>query len=362
MILVDEPPSTLENKKLQQNITSAIYSLEQKLRGLNLTQLRISEYNQRYLLQKFNNLDGELLRYGRLLYLSMHNQPVDAKNFCLVDYGGGSGLISLLAAEMGVGNVIYNDIYDVSCEDVKKISAALNMNIHHFVCGDVDQLLGYLKQNNLHPNSITSYDVLEHIYNVDYHLDKLSSLQHPSFRIVYGSGANIENPLYCYLAAKQQRMYENKTREKKWGQKERDSLKAYVDIRKEIIQSHCPSISDETALHLARLTRGLMKADIEKAADEFLASGKISYKNPHPTNTCDPLNGNWAEHLMPFSYIEETAKKHGFAPQILKGYFSVSGNFSVKSVKLSLNMCNGLLGRRGMMLAPYYVLLAEREK
>jgi hypothetical protein len=46
---------------------------------------------------------------------------------------------------------------------------------------------------------------------------------------------------------------------------------------------------------LAKKTRGLMKDDIEKLVEEYIASGKITYQPDHPTNTCDPYTGNWAD-------------------------------------------------------------------
>lgn len=78
--------------------------------------------------------------------------------------------MSLLAAELGVGTVIYNDIYDVSCKDIEILSNALGLKPDHIVCGDVDDLVSYLQEKSISINVIVSYDVLEHIYDVDSHL------------------------------------------------------------------------------------------------------------------------------------------------------------------------------------------------
>jgi hypothetical protein len=70
----------------------------------------ISEYNQRYLREKIRSAKSILDLYGRLLYLSIRNSDVSLEHFVLVDYGGGTGCLSFLAKEMGIGTVIYNDI------------------------------------------------------------------------------------------------------------------------------------------------------------------------------------------------------------------------------------------------------------
>jgi hypothetical protein len=97
---------------------------------------------------------------------------------------------------MGIGTIIDNDIYDVSCTDVERLSSILGLTLGHVVCGDVAELVASLQKNSISINAITSYDVLEHIYDVEYHFKKLRCLSDNGFRIVYASGANIANPRY----------------------------------------------------------------------------------------------------------------------------------------------------------------------
>ena len=131
----------IRRKQLHDQIESAQIRIYNKLKNLDIETLNISEYNQRYLGRKIAGLEGVLNLYGRLLYISMQNSQISAENFALVDYGGGSGLISFLAAEMGIGTVIYNDIYDVSCADVGHLSNALGLTLDSIVCGDVDEII-----------------------------------------------------------------------------------------------------------------------------------------------------------------------------------------------------------------------------
>jgi 2-polyprenyl-3-methyl-5-hydroxy-6-metoxy-1,4-benzoquinol methylase len=350
----------MNSKQLQDQIAFAQMRLSERLANLELESLKLSEYNQRYLGSKIAGLKGVLHLYGDLLYLCLNNSRVSPQDFVLVDYGGGSGVMSFLAAEMGIGTVIYTDIYDVSCKDVGILSTALGLTVDHIVCGDVDDLVSYLQRNRISIDAITSNDVLEHIYDVESHFKKLGRFTNRKFRIVYASNANIENPQRVRSVQKMQIDAEYKTREKKWGHKERDTLQAFLDVRKNMIFAYAPDLSPETVEHLARATRGLMQRDIEKCVDEFRLHGRITYHIDHPTNTCDPYTGNWCEHLMDLQWLKRIVRIAGFSVEIMAGRYAVYGPLSKGSVKKFLkNVILRILGPRGIFLATYYVLYAE---
>lgn len=220
--------------EIVQEISLAKERLHKKLLALDIGSLGITEYNQRYLGDKLKNIDGVLDLYGYLLRLCLSNNSLPIQQSVFVDYGG-SGVLSLLAKELGVGKVIYVDIYEGSCNDVGILSKALRLPLDHIICGDIDDLVSFVKENSIIIHSIASYDVLEHIYDVEDHFDKLAALQEDYFRIVYASGANIKNPRIVRNLQKQQQVRaEHENREKTWGHKERDSLRAYYDIRKDL--------------------------------------------------------------------------------------------------------------------------------
>ncbi len=353
------PAVGIESKQLLDQIAFAQICLYNKLINLDIKSLNISEYNQQCLGGKIAILKGILELYGRLLYLCLNNSRISPENFVLVDYGGGSGVISFLAAEMGIGTVIYNDIYDVSCTDVGCLSNALGLKLDHIVCGDVGELVSDVQENSIHVNAITSYDVLEHIYDVESHFKKLSCLSDRKFRIVYASGANIENPRHVRIVKKKQIESEYKNRDKKWGHKERDSLQAFLNVRRNIISAYAPDLSFEVVEQLACSTRGLIQRDIEKCVDEFRLQGSIAYHIEHPTNTCDPYTGNWCEHLMDLEWLEQIIKNAGFSVEIMTGRCNTSGSLLKRGVRMFLNAMIQLLGRRGMFIAPYYVVYAD---
>ena len=94
-------------------------------------------------------------------------------------------------------------------------------------------------------NAIIFYDVLEHIYNVESHFKKLGALSDGKYRVVYASGANMINQNYvrCVTNAPIEAEYTNRAR--KYGHKDRYSLRAFFNVRKEMISNYAPGLSYE---------------------------------------------------------------------------------------------------------------------
>jgi hypothetical protein len=349
------------NTFLLNNIKKASISLRKKIIELPISSLGISAYNQQYLRNKIKEIDSILDIYTRILFLSVKDTHLPLSNFVLVDYGGGSGIFSLLAKEAGVGTVIYSDIYDVSCSDIQKVSKHTQIPINHIVCGDVNALIDFIQIQSVIVNAITSFDVIEHIYDIESHFNKLASFQKCPFRIVYGSGANIENLWKVRTIAKGQIIDEYVNKEISIGHKEYDSLQSFLEIRKNIISCHAPDLEMSTVEQLSRKTRGLIQKDIEKYTDEFLSTGKMSYHINHATNTCDPLTGNWSEHLINLHRLKKMVEHSGYSVTLIPGYYYPNGSFFKKCIKYFLNGPIWLLRRKGMFLAPYYILIAKTD-
>ena len=352
--------SMSRNGELLSQVNAAASRLRKKLSPLELDQLGISEYNQRYFGTKLKNYSHELQRNNYLLMLSLAGNKLPLSQFTFIDYGGGSGMMSLLAKELGIGRVIYNDIYDVSCNDVQKIARAADVAIDDYVCGGIDELLDYIRDNSLTVNAITSYDVIEHIYDIEEYIGKLPLLSSSSFRVVFGSGANIKNPRIRRMLRKKHLEFEYNDRKKVWGHKERDTLKNFLEIRRDIVSNYAPELCSDIVEKIAKSTRGLMKSDVEKYVDEYKEKGEITYKPDDLTNTCDPYTGNWAEHLMRTEWLESVFKDEGFNNiKILSGYYSNSGSLYEKLIKRGLNVPIRYAGARGLFFSPYYIVYAD---
>ena len=145
-------------------IQSAIDKLRVQLNSINVDGLLISEYNKQYLNKYKNNFNFYMHNYAQLLEktLAQLDKPIHESVF--VDYGGGCGILSFLAINCGFKQVVYNDIYHESVQDVQEIAKAINCDMNHFIAGDIDQLFIELEQQNVRPSCICSFDVLEHIY------------------------------------------------------------------------------------------------------------------------------------------------------------------------------------------------------
>jgi len=354
------PAATLPCGRLpSDSYLEAASVLHRKITSIDLSTIGLSEYNQGYLQRKLKAPIAMLQLYVHLLSLSTIDTEVSLEDFVLIDYGGGSGMISLLAKEIGVGTVVYCDIYKVSCEDIGKLSKAMGSNIDHVVCGDVDALVEYVQRNQIQAHAITSYDVIEHIYDIESYLKKIAEISTPGQRLVFGSGANIRNPLVRFRLGKRHHTVEFLDRKPKWGHKDRDSLRSYLAIRESIIQSYDSSLSHEQIENLAVKTRGLIKDDIERCVDEYRQTGSVSYVPDHPSNTCDPNTGNWEEHLIETHRFETTLSQVGFSVRILSGYYARKKQFLRSLVRKVLNVVIRIFGRKALAISPYYIVVAH---
>ncbi|RJR42046.1 MAG: hypothetical protein C4576_16915 [Desulfobacteraceae bacterium] len=350
------------NWKILLSIDAAAHRLHGKLENLNPGELALSDYSRRYLRKILANPVRVLQRYSYLLFLALKGCGKPFERLVLVDYGGGCGTLSFLASEAGVGRVIYNDIYDVSCCDAKRLSCALGSDVQAYVCGDIDDVISYLKEHSLSADVFVSNDVIEHVYDVRGYIGKMASLSNHALRVVHASGANKKNPLIARRFRKRQLACEHKDRLPTSGWKQMDTLRSYLGARKEIVAGHAPFLKPEEVEKLAALTRGLRVEDIEKSVDEYLQTGAISYRPDHPTNTCDPYTGSWAEHLMDTSFLEKTLHEEGFRVETLSGYWHYFKPFPIRIMGTLLNFFIMIFKRRALCVSPYYVICAEPKR
>lgn len=205
---------------------------------------------------------------------------------------------------MGIGTVIYNDIYDIFCKDAKEIAKTLGCEADYYVAGDIDDLVAFCNRRGLKCDAMGSYDVLEHIYDIDAFCRKLHQLSHEGTTMIHSSGANMFVYPIVKSESKRQREVEIRGREEKWGHKKRDCLSAYLKEREKIIRACAPDLNDDEIKQMAINTRGLIRDDIIKCVGQYIESKEFPQLIEHPTNTCDPYTGNWMEHLVnPYSCV-----------------------------------------------------------
>ena len=153
---------------------------------------------------------------------------------------------------------------------------------------------------------------------------------------------------------------EYKDQEKKWGHKERDCLKAYFDARKDIISRQAPTLLNTEKHRLAMSTRGLIESEIKDCVEEYLRTGKVLRQPDHPTNTCDPYTGNWAERLIDIDHVREILLGAGFEVSVISGYYGGSNNILKRLIGNILNIFISMHKDKGIVFAPFFLICAKK--
>ena len=322
-------------------VNRAAEELYKKILALDVNKLNIGDYNKKYLLDIKKSLYSQLQRYAYILtwILSENNSAIEKIKF--LDYGGGTGVLSLLAKQLGIAEVYYNDIYDISCKDAKTIADSLHLPKRDYIEGDLDDVIQYCKRTNVYFNGIGSNDVIEHIYDIDDFFMNIDKIADETCTMFMCTSANPYNKTIKKRLIKGHKIAETIKRKKVYGWKERDSIYAYRDIRRNIIEEYIKEnniqLSEEQIQILVDRTIGLIEQDIKKSVDIYLQNGKLpKVDQKYPSNTCDPYTGNWAEHLMDFEQLLETLKNASFyrsrsVPTIKKA--SHSNHISILGIK-----------------------------
>lgn len=304
------------NKNLCRKIDLATYKLFSKLKKIEISKLDISEYNICYLNKK--NLN-QIFIYSQILYHIL-SENININNF--LDYGGGTGLLSLLAIECGVPNVFYNDIYNISCRDAETIAKELEYQRQGYIEGDIKQVIEYSQSKNVLFDAVVSYDVIEHIFDLNSFYMNLKNILNTTNVICMASGANSFNHNFLENAYLGHLKVEFLNRKKVFGHKERDNLQAYFNIRIDTIKKYLKSVNYSISyveiIGLSFLTRGLMINDVKEAVDNYINRGEIPRLDTFfEYNTCDPYTGNWAEHIIDFRKLKEFLETTGFETSLL---------------------------------------------
>ncbi len=350
-----------QNAHLLTAVNAAASSLFDKLISLNISALDISDYNKQYLAKYQRKLRTNLQRLSYVLSWALAAGNKKWSDMALVDYGGGSGLLSLLAKECRLGTVIYSDIYDVSCRDAEIIAQNLDAKADHYVCGDIEEVSAFLKANALGCDVFVSCDVIEHVYNLEDFFEALHGLADGRFSLALTTHANPLNPVISRILMRKQREAELQDRENKAGHKQRDSLKSYLRIRTEMIQNHSNgALGPEEIEQLAGATRGLIEADLKRAVDDYLRTKRLPALLRHPTNTCDPYTGNWADRLTDSHELKRLLANAGFKVEILSCYYGRPKNFAKKILANFLDMAIVAFGKQGLRLAPYFLICGQK--
>lgn len=350
-----------EGANFHEKINTAAESLSDCFLGIDPKTLGISDYSIRYLEDHRKNLRSCLERLSHILALAFSEYRGNLDGYRLLDYGGGTGILSALAKACGVGTVVYCDIYNTACEDAGRIGKALGDGPDLRIHGDAGRVAEVLGEDQARFDGIVSSDVIEHIQDLERFVGEILLLSRgKGSNIVLSTSANGFNPLLRRRLQRQQIDLEHRDREPSFGRKETDCLRAYRWERKEILRRAFGDLTDREVEALAKATRGWIEPEILRAAARYREAGEIPPELPHPTNTCDPYTGNWAERLFDPYSLRGLFEGEGFDFRVVSGNYGRSGNLFRRGIASSLNLLIRILGDRGVILAPSYLIHAAK--
>lgn len=257
------------------------------LSSINPDKLSVSPYYGSYFKKHLAQLDYQLYILNEILEEALRQLDKPHTEATLVDFGGGTGLLSQLAKFKGWGKVIYIDIYDIATKDAQALAQATGLEADEYLTGDLSEL-------HTIPDALVSMDVIEHIYDLKHFFNTAHGLN-PNLIQVHVTGANTYNPLVRRKMMQLHRDNEYKDRPMNPDSKLRDEHNAFFEIRKAWVKQHYGKIyTDEEITEIAKNSRGLT---FELLRD-ILNKGQFPQKPSHPSNTCDPHTGNWSERLL----------------------------------------------------------------
>jgi 2-polyprenyl-3-methyl-5-hydroxy-6-metoxy-1,4-benzoquinol methylase len=340
-------------------ISKSIEKLSSKIKAINIDNINISEYNRNYFTKYQDNYSFYMSYYSQLLLKSLKklDKPVSESTF--IDYGGGCGILSYLAKEIGFKTVVYNDIYEISVSDTEIISKNLDIVIDYYVCGGIEELINKINYFGIKPDLICSFDVLEHIYDLEPWFKTVAKIN-SDFSLLFMTSANSSNPFIKYRLQKLHHKAEYKDFEKDGKWKEIDINTSFLEERKKIITALSPDLKWNDIELLSNKTRGLRKDDIEKVVYDYIGTGEINYEIEHPTNTCDPYTGNWAENLIDLKKLEVLIKHFNLTASFSNSFYGYSSNIIVSIPKYVLNLIIKLLGSNNLFFSPTYTLEIQK--
>ncbi len=352
-------PASFDQDILSQ-INEAANSVSSILTDLSLGELKISDYNKRYLRKYARKSRQTLQKYAFILSMAADLCRKPLREITLVDYGGGSGLLSILAKKSGFGKVIYNDIFDLSITDTRILTSHFGAVPDFFVLGDIADVQSFLHAKGIACDSIVSCDVMEHIYDMPTFFSHASRL--PGINsLVMSTHANPWNPAINRILKRQQKLVETTDRVNTAEHKQRDALKSYRSLRANIIREAF-ELSPLEVNYLAEATRGMHKADIVSTVESYLKTKSKPSLPDHPTNTCDPNNGNWADRLTSPIQYQKWLQSSGFDAGAKSGYYGHPKPLLRRLLAQCLDLCIRFAGIHGIRLAAYFIVYGKKAK
>lgn len=343
------PTNTLH----QAHIWEAAERLHKKLSSKSMADLRLSRYAKNLLfIEYMSSLEEYIQQYVYILEVALSQVHVPLTEITFMDYGGGLGLLSMLAKETGIGTVVYNDINEQMNQDAHQLALYFGLSADHYITGDIDATISFCKSHSLSCDVVASYDVIEHVYDIEYFLAQLPQLSSDSLSIMMTSSANGRNPFISRELKKLHQVHEYEERISDWGSPNR-SMNSFYQERIDIITKLDSSLNDDEKHKLALATRGKRSDDIAAIVSRYKKTQLIP-ASLNSSDTCDPYTGNWSEKILDHNQLINVLQGHGFKAHIIPGYFASPSFWSTVKNSVISSFPNV-----GLTVAPSFSLYAH---
>ena len=329
------------------NLKSVIKETAAILSEINYEKLPASDCNEQYISREKPAFIYFLMIYSYCIKKGIQESRVPLSDITMIDFGGGSGFLSIFAKKIGVGRVIYVDIDPLSIETVTLLKAKLGIGPDTIIHGSSDCLAAWCLEKNVSPDLLIATDVIEHAYNLDVLFDELIRIN-SNMRMLFTTASTPYNP---YVKSRLHRMmdaYEHGTIEKP----------NYYTKRMLYIKQRFTTLNDQEVKDWALRTRGMIYTDIDNAVKKNFCPQTLGAHN-----TCDPETGNWTERILPIRYYRDLLSKHEYTVSVYKGFYNDQRTQKWKTVACQcINQIIRISGKAGFLLSPFMLLVCDKKK
>ncbi len=264
---------------MKYDIRQAAQALVSQLKAIDYERLPISKYNKRYIARLKPVLSYYMKIYADCLLKGLESIGSSPEEITLIDYGGGSGFLSILAKQAGIGRVIYIDLNPDSVDTIRILKELVNTGPDIILHGDSDTLADWCSANKVKPQLLIATDLIEHVYDLSAFFANLVAIDN-KMQMLFTTASTPFNP---YVKRRLHRLMTI------WE-------KEYYALRLHYIQLHFPALSPAEAKEAARKTRGLKTyCSLAKPFGYQVRIGKGFYNtdrsNPISTFICLGING-----------------------------------------------------------------------
>jgi 2-polyprenyl-3-methyl-5-hydroxy-6-metoxy-1,4-benzoquinol methylase len=334
-----------QSDALAKKINEKANLLYNKFTLLSADQLDLSEYGIQYFQQHHSSrLFFSIQTSAELLYRSIKLKGGTLSDLVIMDYGAGIGSMFLLAKLIGAGLVVYNDYNPINLKAGKSLCDALDIPVDYFIVGDHTQTFQTLKEKKINCDIILSRNVVEHIYDLNDFYNQARQLQSQAL-IYFSTTANYHNPANRLYHQKIHNQYE----------------KGFLEKRKEIIKTLQPGAHEEEIAALATATRGLAMEDLEKAVRAYFTTKELPEPSIHYSNTANPENGIWAEHVIKKQDYKNIIEPLGYHVSVIPAFWDTHyKKFYKRWLGKTMNLMTRLFGEeRGLWFTAFIYIIAR---